>query len=128
MFQESAVGTKRKPEGPPQDVRATLGAAVKRRRAEAEALIHCSVAVSTGASTPANTPRTPASAKASNGAVAANTETSATELCCDTESILLAGRFFDEAGCGFIEAQDLEDIFHNCYPYSSRRCVLIYLV
>lgn len=122
-FQEVSAGMKRKAESSPPDARTTLTSVAKRRRAEVESLMHCSVAVATGAPTPTTTPGLPAGAKTSNGAIAAKDEAFATEIHAETESILLAGRFFDEAGSGYIEAQDLEDIIHNCYPYSSRRWV-----
>ena len=132
-FQEPVTGTKRKAEGPPGEARATLASLAKRRRAEVDAFMHCTLAVATGAPTaPVATP--PTKGAHTNGATTVATvkgeprsgaaaAAAAAAHAAATESILLAGRFFDEVGAGFIEAQDLEDIFHNCYPYSSRRWV-----
>lgn len=116
------MGSKRKAETTPQEARNALGATAKRRRAEAESLMQCPVALATGNPSP----NTPAAGKSTTGAAPYKEELAialrnGAETC--TESILLAGRFFDEGAAGYIEAPDLEAIIHNCYPFSSRRWV-----
>ena len=49
--------------------------------------------------------------------------TKATDAEDTRESFHLACRFFDEAGAGYLEDKDLEDIIHTVHPLTSRRWV-----
>lgn len=91
---DAAVGTKRKAE-PEDDPRAAAGEAAKRHRASAEALLQAAAA-----------PPAPAASSGEH-----------------RESFHLACRFFDEAGVGYLDEKDLEDIIHCVHPLTSRRWV-----
>lgn len=93
-----AVGTKRKAD-PEEDARTAAGEAAKKHRADAAALL-----------------------QAPCGAAAAAADGDAAGVA-PRESFHLACRFFDEAGIGYLDEKDLEDIVHCSQPYTSRRWV-----